>query len=90
MTRGDSYLVVIFKENDILKSIAVPRSKPNLMAKVLNWHQQQQHSHVLLLQPANQLFNPEIFADELAFISNINQHYGSALSSRLSSITQTI
>tara|TARA_R110001606_G_scaffold399310_1_gene584774 strand:+ start:102553 stop:104808 length:2256 start_codon:yes stop_codon:yes gene_type:complete len=90
MTSGDSYLVVIFKDNDILKSIAVPRSKPDLIAKALNWHQQQQHSHVLLLQPAKQRFDPEMFDDELAFISNINQHYGNELSRRLSSITQTI
>ncbi len=87
---GESYLVIIIKVNNSLKSIAVPRSKPSLVAKALNWHQLQQQSHVLLLQPAKQEFDPAIFDDELAFISNLDQSYGSELASRLNSITQTI
>ncbi|MFT7413684.1 MAG: hypothetical protein ACI9FO_000337 [Methylophagaceae bacterium] len=90
MANDEAYLVVIFKVNHRLKSIAVARSNPNLMAKALNWHQQQQQSHVLLLQPAKQSFNPAIFDDELAVINDIDPNYGSVLSDRLSSITQTI
>jgi hypothetical protein len=90
MLRSEDYLVVIFKINNTLKSIAVPRSDPTLIAKALNWHRQQQPSHVLLLQPAQQQFNPTIFDNELAFISKLDPNYSKVLSSRLSSITQTI
>jgi len=90
MVSGEDYLVVIFKINNTLKSIAVPRSKPSLIAKALNWHRQQQQSHVLLLQPSKQQFNPAIFDDELAFINDKDPNYANVLSSRLSSITQTI
>jgi hypothetical protein len=90
MLSSEDYLVVIFKINNTLKSIAVPRCDPTLIAKALNWHRQQQQSHVLLLQPAKQQFNPAIFDDELAFISKLDLNYSKVLSSRLSSITQTI
>jgi hypothetical protein len=90
MVSGEDCLVVIFKVNNTLKSIAVPRSDPNLMAKALNWHRQHHQSHVLLLQLAEQQFNPAIFDDELAFISNLDPNFGRALASRLSSITQII
>ena len=90
MLSGEDYLLVIFKINNSLKSIAVPRSDPTLTAKALNWHSQQQQSYVLLLQPAKQEFNPAIFDEELAFISTLDPNYGKVLSSRLSSITQTI
>jgi hypothetical protein len=90
MLSGEDYLLVIFKINNTLKSIAVPRSDPALTAKALNLHHQQQLSHLLLLQPAKQQFNPAIFDDELAFISNLDPNYGKVFSSRLSSITQTI
>lgn len=90
MTDNETYLVVIFNESNILKSIAVPHSKPDLVAKVLNWHQSQQHSHVLLLQPTNQKINPTNYADEIAFITDIDQDYGSVLSNDLSSITQIV
>lgn len=90
MVSGKGYLVVIFKVNNTLKSIAVPRSDPILIAKALNWHQQQEQAHVLLLQPAKQQFNPAVFDDELAFISKLDSNYSEVLSSRLSSITQTV
>lgn len=90
MLSSEDYLVVIFKVNNTLKSIAVPRSNPTLIAKALNWHRQQQQSHVLLLQPAKQQFDPAIFDDELAFISKLDPNYSKVLSSRLSSITKTV
>lgn len=90
MESGEAYLVVVYKINNDLKSIAVPRSKPYLIAKALNWHRQQQHSYLLLLQTAEQQVEPSIFDDELAFISDLDPNYASVLANRLSSITQTI
>lgn len=90
MESGEDYLLVISKINNNLKSIAVPRSNPNLVAKALNWYRQQQHCHVFLLQAADQQFDHTTFDDEIAYISTIDPSYGSILSSRLSSITHTI
>jgi|GEM_PF-596728 len=90
MLNGIGYLAIIFKVNNTLKSIAVPRSDPDLISKALNWHRRQQQSHVLLLQPAKQLFNPAFFGDELTFITDKDPAYCNLLSSRLSTITQTI
>jgi len=90
MVSRESYLVVIYNDNNSRQSIAIPRSNANLMAKALNWHHQHQQSHLLLLQPAEQQFIAASFDEELAFISDKDLSYGEALSSRLNSITQTI
>ena len=90
MANGESYLVVVYKINNRLKSIAVPRNKPYLIAKALNWHHQQQHSYLLLLETAEQHFDLTIFADELAFISDLDPNYAEVLADRLKSIKQTI
>jgi hypothetical protein len=90
MTDNESYLVVIYKESDEVKSVAVPCNMPNLIAKALNWYQHQQHSNILLLRPTKQKITPSNYADEIAFITDIDQDYGDLLSSDLSSIRQCI
>lgn len=90
LVNQDDYLVIIFKLNNKLKSIAVPRNKPELVAKALNFYQNHPHSHALLLHPTKQKISPSLYIDEIAFITDKNEDYAYDLSSRLSSITQTI
>ncbi|HEC59440.1 MAG TPA: PilZ domain-containing protein [Methylophaga sp.] len=90
MQSGEAHLVVVYKTNNSLKSITVPRSKPYLIGKILNWHRQQPHSYLLLLQSAQQPFDPKIFDDDLAFISHLDPNYAKVFTNRLYSITQTI
>lgn len=90
MGNNDAYLVIIFSVNNSLKSIAVPRSQPELVAKGLNLHLNQQHSQLLLLQPAKQKISSSLYVEEIAFIADKNKDYANELSSRLTSITQTV
>lgn len=90
ITDKAAYLVVIFKENKNLKSIAVPCNMPSLIAKAVNWHQRQQHSHVLLLQPTDQKITQSHYSDEIAFITGVDKDYGRLLSNDLNSIRQCV
>ena len=85
-----AYIVTVFNVDNKLKSIAVPRNQPNLVAKIINLHHTQQGSHILLLQTEKLQIDQSVFNTEMTFIAEQDKDYADSLADRLDSITQLL
>jgi len=90
LEQQSDYLVFIYTESGIPKSIAIPRNNHQLITLALGWHAQQENNHVLLLKTQETAIQADDFKKELQHLAENDSDYALTLTERLNAISHLV
>lgn len=85
-----NHLFIIYKQDNIAKSLAVPCSETDQMFSTMNWFSQQENVHFYLVKTLTASFDLNDFGQEIAVIAESDNDYAKELAERLSTISNLI